>query len=56
VQVTVVASDIITADVLATAILSGGRTALDRALTRWPLEVIATSASGEYLTTPAFRG
>lgn len=56
VQVTVVAGDIITADVLATAILSGGRAALDRALTRWPLEVIAANASGEYLTTPAFRG
>ena len=55
VQVTVVAGDIITADVLATAILSGGRAVLDRALTRWPLEVIAASTSGDYYTTPAFR-
>ena len=55
VQVTVVAGDIVTADVLATAILSGGRTVLDLALTRWPLEVIAASASADYYTTPAFR-
>ena len=55
VQVTVAAPDIMTADVLATAILAGGRRTLDVALTRWDVQVLACSASGEFLATEAFR-
>lgn len=55
VQVTVAAPDIMTADVLATAILAGGRRTLEHALTRWDVQVLACSASGEFLATEAFR-
>lgn len=55
VQVSVAGPDIVTADVLATAILSGGRATLDRALERWPIEVLAVSRDGQYLATDAFR-
>lgn len=54
-QVTVAAADIITADVLATAILAGGRPALELALRRWDIQVLACTAAGEYLATAAFR-
>ncbi|MGB4808906.1 MAG: FAD:protein FMN transferase, partial [Candidatus Phosphoribacter baldrii] len=54
-QVTVAAPDIITADVLATAILAGGRPTLDLALRRWDIQVLACTADGEFLATNAFR-
>lgn len=55
-QVSVVASDIVTADVLATAILAGGPDALRRAEDRWPVEVLACATDGRCWATPAFRG
>ena len=55
VQVTVAAPDIMTADVLATAILAGGHATLERALEQWPLQVIAAEAGGGFLATEAFR-
>lgn len=54
VQVSVAAPDILTADVLATAIVGGGADMLHLALRRWPLEVIACTRDGEYKVTPAF--
>jgi thiamine biosynthesis lipoprotein len=55
VQVSVVATDIVTADVLATAIVAGGRPMLDRATDEWELEVLATLPDGGLLGTPGFR-
>jgi thiamine biosynthesis lipoprotein len=55
-QVTVAAPDIMTADVLATAILAGGRETLEHAVSRWPIEVLAATTSGGYVATAAFRG
>lgn len=55
VQVTVGAPDIVTADVLATAILAGGQPTLDLALATWDVEVIAATRAGALLSTPAFR-
>lgn len=54
-QVTVAGSDIVTADVLATAVLAGGRRCLDHVLATWPVQVIAVGVDGEYLATAAFR-
>lgn len=54
-QVTVVADDIVTADVLATAILAGGPAMLERAQARWQIEVLACAADGRCWATPAFR-
>lgn len=54
-QVTVVADDIITADVLATAIVSGGRTALDDATERWPIDVLTVGSDGSMRATAGFR-
>ncbi|MBC7723966.1 MAG: FAD:protein FMN transferase [Burkholderiaceae bacterium] len=54
-QVSVIASDIVTADVLATAILSGGRDELDRAVDAWPIDVVAVTRTGELLATPHIR-
>ena len=55
VQVSVIADDILTADVLATAIVSGGRATLDDVCDRWPVDVLAITAAGELLATPGFR-
>ena len=55
VQVSVAASDIITADVLATAILAGGPATLDLATRRWRIEVLAFLGDGAVRATPAFR-
>jgi len=52
--VTVVANDIVTADVLATAIVAGGRATLDLATDSWPIDVLAT-ARGELVATPGIR-
>jgi thiamine biosynthesis lipoprotein len=54
-QVTVIADDIVTADVLATAIVAGGRTSLDDCTDRWSIDVLAVSRAGELLMTPGFR-
>lgn len=54
-QVTVVAEDIVTADVLATAILAGGPGTLERVQDRWSIEVLACAADGRCWATPAFR-
>jgi thiamine biosynthesis lipoprotein len=54
-QVSVAAPDIITADVLATAIVAGGTPMLNRATDGWDIEVLAVRTSGELLATPGFR-
>lgn len=54
-QVSVVAADIVTADVLATAIVAGGLQILNRATDGWDIEVLAVRAGGELLATPGFR-
>lgn len=54
-QVSVAAPDILTADVLATAIVAGGRGMLDRAADGWDVEVLAVHVGGELLATPGFR-
>lgn len=54
-QVSVAAADIVTADVLATAIVAGGLPMLDRATDGWDIEVLAVRAGGELLATPGFR-
>jgi thiamine biosynthesis lipoprotein len=54
-QVTVLAADIVTADVLATTIVAGGRAALDDCTARWPVEVLAVLRDGPMLATPGLR-
>ncbi|WP_242633570.1 FAD:protein FMN transferase [Arthrobacter sp. S39] len=56
VQVSVAAADIVTADVLATAIIAGGLPMLDRATDGWDVDVLAVRADGTLLATPGFRG
>ena len=55
VQVTVAAADIVTADVLATAIVSGGTPTLNLATDNWDVAVLAIRADGSMLATPAFQ-
>lgn len=55
VQVSVAAADIVTADVLATAIVAGGLPMLDRATDGWDIAVLAVGADGVLLATPEFR-
>ncbi len=54
-QVTVIANDIVTADVLATAIIAGGSDALDTATDRWDIDVLAIARDGALRATPGFR-
>ncbi|CAN5132768.1 FAD:protein FMN transferase [soil metagenome] len=54
-QVSVIAEDIVTADVLATAIVAGGRDALDDATARWPIDVLTVDRAGDLLATPGMR-
>lgn len=54
VQASVVAADIVTADVLATAIISGGVDFLNEATERWPIHAYVITASGEHLATPGW--
>ncbi|MEV7663688.1 FAD:protein FMN transferase [Paenarthrobacter sp. NPDC089316] len=54
-QVSVSATDIITADVLATAIVAGGTRTLDQAVEKWKVEVLAVHRDGTLLATPGFR-
>ena len=55
VQVTVVADDIVTADVLATAIVSGGDATLGEACARWPIDVLTVDRAGALRATGGFR-
>jgi thiamine biosynthesis lipoprotein len=55
VQVSVLADDIVTADVLATAILAGGAEFRDSATQRWPIDVITVTKSGSIAMTPGAR-
>lgn len=54
-QVSVAATDIITADVLATAIMAGGPRTLTLATSRWDVDVLAVKNDGALLATPGFR-
>lgn len=55
VQVSVCADDILIADVLATAILSGGRDFLDVATAQWDVDVLTVATSGELAMTPGMN-
>ena len=54
-QVSVAAADIVTADVLATAIVAGGTAMLHRATDGWEIDVLAVRRGGGLLATPGFR-
>ena len=54
-QVTVVADDIVTADVLATAIVSGGETSLEEISARWPIDVLTVDRERNLRATPGLR-
>ncbi|UKA62581.1 FAD:protein FMN transferase [Arthrobacter sp. FW306-04-A] len=54
-QVSVAAADIVTADVLATAIMAGGARTLALATDRWDVDVLAVKNDGGLLATPGFR-
>lgn len=54
-QVSVLAADIVTADVLATAILAGGSPMLEDAVRRWPVQVLAVTRDGALLGTPGWK-
>jgi thiamine biosynthesis lipoprotein len=55
VQVSVAAADVVTADVLATAIVAGGIPMLNRATAMWDIDVLAVRADGDLLATQGFR-
>lgn len=55
VQVTVVAADIVTADVLATAIAAGGSKTLDDATAHWDIDVLTADRAGRLRATPGMR-
>ena len=55
VQVSVAAADIVTADILATAIVSGGTQTLNLAADHWNVDILAVHADGSLLATPGFR-
>jgi len=54
-QVTVLADGIVTADVLATAVLAGGEEARDDVLSRFDVDVLTVDAAGGLTATPRFR-
>ncbi len=54
-QVTVAAPDIITADVLATAIVAGGQRTLHKMVREHPIQVLAVGYDGSLVATSAFR-
>ena len=54
VQATVLADDIVTADVLATAIIAGGPSALDQICATWDVDVLTIDRAGELRMTPGF--
>jgi thiamine biosynthesis lipoprotein len=51
-QATVLADDIITADVLATAVIAGGGATLDLLTTEFDIDVVTVSSEGELRMTP----
>ena len=53
-QVTVVANDIVTADVLATAIVAGGVETLNASTSGWDIDVLAIDPAGNLFATPGF--
>jgi thiamine biosynthesis lipoprotein len=53
-QVSVLGEDILTADVLATAIVAGGMDTLERAVREWGVEVLAVEYGGTLLATPGW--
>ena len=53
-QVTVVANDIVTADVLATAIVAGGVETLNASTSGWNIDVLAIDPTGNLFATPGF--
>jgi thiamine biosynthesis lipoprotein len=55
VQATVLADDIVTADVLATAIISGGGPFLDFATEHWSIDVLTVDVDGELRATPGMH-
>ncbi|WP_157109156.1 FAD:protein FMN transferase [Cryobacterium arcticum] len=55
VQVSVLAAGIVTADVLATAILAGGSETLNLVTERWDIDVLTVDASGGLAMTPRLR-
>jgi len=55
VQVTVAAPEIVTADVLATAIVAGGMRMLNHAADTWDVSVLAIHADGSMVATPGFH-
>jgi thiamine biosynthesis lipoprotein len=55
VQATVLADDIVTADVLATAIVSGGPRALDQICASWDIDAMTVDCDGEIRMTPHFQ-
>ena len=54
-QVSVFAADIVTADVLATAIVAGGEATLNEMTERFPIDVLAVLRDGQLLATPGLR-
>nr|WP_179580880.1 FAD:protein FMN transferase [Leifsonia psychrotolerans] len=54
-QVTVLAADIVTADVLATAVLSGGPEMRDDATDRWNVDVLTVDRDGELTLSARLR-
>ncbi|HEX6954233.1 MAG TPA: FAD:protein FMN transferase [Agromyces sp.] len=54
VQVTVAATGLIAADVLATTIVAGGHAALDECTARWDVDVLAVLRDGGLLATPGW--
>ncbi|MFB9960010.1 FAD:protein FMN transferase [Agromyces bracchium] len=53
-QVSVAAADLVTADVLATAIVAGGRTSLDDLADRHDIDVLVVARGGGLLATPGW--
>ena len=53
-QATVLADDIVTADALATAIIAGGKAALDRSCATWNIDVMTIDHAGNIRMTPDF--
>ena len=54
-QVSVFAADIVTADVLATAIVAGGEATLNEMTERFSIDVLAVVRDGQLLATPGLR-
>jgi len=54
-QATVIAADIITADVFATAIIAGGQETLDHLTANFEIAALVVKSDGELLANPRFR-